>query len=211
MIIKQVYYNNLHEAVFIDGKFSTLILNYMFSSDTTPSFVKTAKDIYFVHDGVLYFAPKVQIRFELRDDEMYRSGKMKQLLDSNDIFGKRTSYAPCDSIRGAFSKIRDLTNGLPRRTHIQISSGSAILIHNPYTMFIEVQYLVDDDCTEVLMYHEGSFTYGLCTEMLYEGYPDMEDSSTGMNLILSGANVQNIQVLVNLFNEYTKRMDIRRE
>lgn len=198
---KKVIYNDTHEAIFVDGKFSSLILNFMMDSATSPIYVQHMKVIYFIHDGVLYKVHRMRDLFSFDEIRMYQKGLMKEVLDDKSI-----AYIPWHDLRTAF---RDMIKR-PQRTNIQLHFDNAVLIDIPEHDMIEGQYYENGNTYELLTYNRSTFTYGLCSETMFEGYPDLNDSSTCMNLMLTGANVNRLKVLIDMFEEYTKHKKLPR-
>lgn len=204
MIIKKVMFDNSHEALIIDGKFRSMIVQYLGVNSRYSNIVERLNDIYFMQDGVLY---KATTRADFSDDLFIR-GNIKEAFDGVMDKSGKIKYEECKSIRSAYRKMRS-AGKRPMRTFTSIEAGDILLIHFVKLKLIEVQYVdTNADALEMLSCSSGEISYGMCGEMMIDGYPNLDDSSTCMNLMLTGARVDRMSEILKIFDDYTKNKDL---
>lgn len=195
---KHRIYANEGEVVFIDGKFSAARIkmykrNGMWNCNT----------LYYMHEGVMLSTD--DIFHDLSADELkkFLTGKAHEIVEYYGVH-----FEPCSTFLKDFRKMRTRQKIC---TAIAVGTEHAELVDYPQYVDITVRNTRPGIVNpEYLSYNVGGFEYSTEEQDIrFEGFPDMQDTSVHMNIMMVSGSVSVFQELVDLFKLYTARMDIQ--
>lgn len=196
---KSRMYGNKAEVVYVHGKFACAFIE---KTEVQGYFKGT--DLYFVHEGELHVCTNIYHDFFGMEVELFKSGEALKLLAS---YGY--TYEPCSTAQF----LEDFREVLRKQKCHQIelrTDDDTVLTHYKKLGYIHVTKRIPKVTVPILLYSAGKINYcpGTGPEPMFEGYPDMDDSSICMNFMLAMGNVQYLKDCVQLFDLYMKHKNV---
>lgn len=194
---KHKMYANEGEVVIIDGKVSAArIVKYRTNG------MWRCQTLYYMFEGVMYSTNDIFHEFFGEEQQQFLNGKVHEIVKK---YG--CNHAPCSTFLQDFKVMRSRKKFC---TAIAVGNEHAELVHfkNPTCINVHSTRL-RSGYNEFIEYDANGFIYSIEEhDMSFTGFPDLQDTSIHMNILMMSGKVEVMQELVDLFKYYTSRMHI---